>query len=112
VAVHPLRFAALYAGTSAGLYVSEDGGATWALADGLQGVEIHSISFDPATNPSRPLIYAGTASGVYKSDNDGASWARMDDGMAAPVGAVSTDPQQPTIVYAGTLSSGLFKRAQ
>lgn len=112
LAVHPQRAATLYAGTSAGLYVSEDGGANWLAVGGLGNVEVHAVSFDSAANPARPLIYVGTTSGVFKSLNDGASWVHMNDGMAASVSSVLIDPQQPSIVYAGTLSSGLFKRTQ
>lgn len=79
----------LYAGTApAGLFRSEDGGATWAPVQGLLrhpsrptwtpgagGMCLHSIQLDPA-NPRR--MYVGISSaGVFRSDDDGESWKRI-----------------------------------
>ena len=112
LAVHPQRAATLYAGSSSGLYTSEDGGSTWTPVFALRNVEVHSISFDSSANSASPLIYVGTISGVFKSANGGASWVYMNDGMAASVISVLVDPLQSATVYAGTLSTGLFKRTQ
>lgn len=112
LAVHPARPATLFAGLSTGLYRSVDAGLTWGPVTGFQGFDVLTVSFDSAANPATPLIYVGTSSGVYKSGDDGASWTYMDDGMFASVPAILVDPQQQTTVYAGTLSTGLFKRTQ
>jgi len=62
------------------IYVSRDGGATWAL-------RVDGIAADHAVNvvredPVRPgLLYAGTERGVYVSLDDGARWQPLQAGL-------------------------------
>ena len=68
---------ALFAGTSAGLRLSRDWGATWdprdpAMADGLQ-----SVGAVRAIVPLGPTIYLGGDGGLYVSDDFGRTWEKL-----------------------------------
>jgi hypothetical protein len=76
----------VYAGVDpAGLFRSEDGGATWAEMRGLNrhetrpqwnpgagGLIVHTIILDPA-NPARMFV-AISAAGIFRSDDGGTTW--------------------------------------
>ncbi len=86
---------ALYAGVEpAGLFRSDDGGATWAHLDGLQkhpsraewfpgagGLILHSIVPHPADE--RQLWIAISAAGVFHTADGGASWEARNRGTRA-----------------------------
>lgn len=112
LAVHPQSPSILFAGTTRGLYKSVDGGAVWSFIDGLEATDIHFILFDPSAVPAGSALWVGAASGTFKSTDEGAHWTHVDDGMASPVYSILVDPQQSNIVYAGTVSSGIFRRTQ
>ena len=64
----------LYAGTSAGLYISRDDGATWSLTDLTHACQAIAIR--------QNAVYAGTEMrGVFRSDNRGNTWKTKNDGF-------------------------------
>ncbi|HEX5631979.1 MAG TPA: hypothetical protein VFX50_02085 [Gemmatimonadales bacterium] len=94
---HPGRW---YAGTSPqGLFVSQDGGATWDGVEGFNGLRatapwiargqdappdgatLHSINVDPAD--PRHLYIGLSAGGVFESTDEGRSWRPLNRGCAA-----------------------------
>ncbi|MCX6086622.1 MAG: hypothetical protein NTW63_02570, partial [Caldiserica bacterium] len=76
----------IYAGTTAGVWKSRDGGATWSQGTGLSSsgilryfFGIAALAVDPV-NPS--VLYAGdsgmmTSGGLYTSVNGGDSWTKV-----------------------------------
>jgi len=120
---------------SCGIFKSTDGGTNWSPANsGLDGavILVESLAIDPQ-NPS--TVYAGTTAcfqssgspgwvegnenlcwrpGVFKTTNGGASWSSANSGLPWAsvdfgfVTALAIDPQDPSTVYAGTVS-GVFK---
>ena len=60
----------IYAGTSNGLFYSEDGGVTWNLTGNLKR-KVFSIYIDPSNSN---LILVGTDNGVYRSSDGGKSF--------------------------------------
>ncbi|MGH2521136.1 MAG: zinc-ribbon domain-containing protein [Anaerolineales bacterium] len=68
----------IYVGTdSAGVLRSDDGGATWASANGivngaLDSPRVRALVYDPATG----TLYAGTDRGLSFATNVGAGWTR------------------------------------
>jgi len=89
----------LYAGTApAGLFRSEDSGATWEPVDGLNkhksrkdwnpgagGQCLHSIQIDPH-DPDR-MYAAISAAGAFRSDDGGNKWKPINSCVAEYVGA-------------------------
>jgi hypothetical protein len=81
----------LLAGTSRGLYRTDDGGASWQAAEasgvGIGATRVLSLALDPL-KPND--IVAGTDIGVYHSQDGGRSWRPLGFGLPADlyVGAV------------------------
>ncbi len=111
-AIHPEFPSVLFAGTTTGLFKSSDGGTSWNAISDLEGIRVHFITFDPALLPFGSGMYVGTDSGVFKSLNEGGNWMPLEDGMASPVYTILVDPQQRSIVYAGTVATGIYRRTQ
>jgi hypothetical protein len=81
---NPFKTGVVLAGTrGAGASLSRDGGATWSVANGLDGRVVRAFGF------ARTLVIAGTDKGVFLSQ-DGSSWSqsglaeRSVDAIAVP----------------------------
>ncbi len=126
VAIDPSNPNHQFAATDGGLYVTSDGGTTWAKPTSatytaLDG-NVSAVVIDPATPTT---VYIGGALGstglhtVAKSLDGGSTWAAADKGIAAPGTsqrpnvALAISRSTPATLYAavGTLSLpvGLYK---
>ena len=106
----------LYAGTEpGGLFISDDGGASWSLNRGLwdhpsrqkqwfgggrDQPAIHSVVVDP--RDSNHVYIAISCAGVFESKDDGATWHPRNRGLTAdflpnPDAEVGQDPHLLTI---------------
>jgi photosystem II stability/assembly factor-like uncharacterized protein len=87
-------------GSGGGVARSDDGGASFTIASGIQGESVRAIAVwekDPS------LVVAGTLTGVFRSGDGGQSFQRV----PTPAGlrnveSVALDPQVPGTIYAGT----------
>jgi photosystem II stability/assembly factor-like uncharacterized protein len=118
--VDPEAPSTLYAGLSwyassgqAGVYKSENGGASWAAASsGLAFPTVplvNAIAVDP--HHSGVVYVAPYQNGLFKSVDGGASWAESDTGMGkVDIFAVAVDPTDSTKVYVAAVE-GVYKSA-
>jgi len=66
----------LFAGTSNGVFLSTDGGASWTLANNnLKNIGISAF----VRNES--FIYAGTNKGIFRSADEGNNWTQINNGL-------------------------------
>jgi photosystem II stability/assembly factor-like uncharacterized protein len=72
LAIDPFNPQVLLAGTSAGLFRSANGGASWTLQDTTQVP--YSLAFDPN---HRGYAYSGGDTGLIKSIDDGSTWNQV-----------------------------------
>jgi photosystem II stability/assembly factor-like uncharacterized protein len=88
--------------TDGGLFVSNDGGATWNAESAMKGQSIRAL----VSSPSDPKVFvAGTLKGVYKSVDSGATWKLISPEGSMElheVESIAIDPKDPKIIYAGT----------
>jgi len=94
------------AGTSQGLFRSDDRGLTWSPLAGLPSTDVNLALFNPA-NPDQ--IYAGSDGdqgngGVFRSLDRGASWSTFGLGLPVKprVTALALQPLNPAQVVAAT----------
>ena len=97
-----------------GFVRSDDRGQSWSLAG--EGLPVNteenypalsSLTVDPRLSS---LVYVGSASGVYRSTDGGRHFAAMGTGLEADdVATIVVDPTDPSRVYAGVISLGVFR---
>ncbi len=68
---HILVGAWVLGSTEGGLYVSKDGGVTWAIDAEMRGQSIRALT-DAPSDPK--ILVAGTLKGVYRSMDGGEHW--------------------------------------
>ena len=112
------RYDQAYADGRFGIFVSNDGGRSWANTGMPWRTVPTTYSIDPgnpsvtvALDPQNPgTVYAATGgSGVFKSSDRASSWNAVNSGLSATeVHSTAFDPQHPGTIFAGT-NAGLFK---
>jgi photosystem II stability/assembly factor-like uncharacterized protein len=98
----------ILAGTSEGLYISDDGGTQWVrIFRGIGNLEdsIFSIAVHPVHSE---IIFIGTGSGLYRTDNKGKDWSRENNLPASQVRSIAIDNLGANIIYTAT-SKGIYR---
>lgn len=95
------------AGTSAGVFSSGDGGASWQ-AMGLPTLSVYAL----AASPAKPgALFAGTSEGVFYTADSGMNWTAWNDGLVSrEVRCLHIPAASPGMLLVGTKASGLFSR--
>ncbi|HEY1251972.1 MAG TPA: hypothetical protein VGH97_12340 [Thermoanaerobaculia bacterium] len=87
--------------TSAGIFVSDNGGASWAQRSDLVG---GSLAVDP--RDSSRLYWSGRDERVLVSDDEGLHWYESDTGLRSTTQlGVCVDPADPSRVFAALAGS-------
>ncbi len=99
----------MIAGTSAGVFLTDDGGKTWHLSGTrIEGFrQIESVAIDP-DEPND--LFVGTWHLGYRSIDFGKTWTMNDSGMItdSDVFSISIDERNPKTVYASACT-GLYR---
>jgi hypothetical protein len=114
--IDPIRPRGLYAGTSDGVFRSNDGGASWQpSSSGLE--RCSTVVTALAIDPRDPFVlFAGVykaafndvgCMGVFKSVNGGATWESTDS-PRIHVSSLAVDPTNSSVVYASAQNGGYF----
>lgn len=105
--IDPCRPARLFAGTTATLFRSDDGAASWQpIAPELEGQTVFAV----LTACGAPnVLLAGSTNGLYRSSNGGATWTAAAGLERTTVTAIARDPRQPGRLWAGTKYRGLYQ---
>jgi photosystem II stability/assembly factor-like uncharacterized protein len=101
VAIDPRVPKTIFAGTSAGVFKSVNGGVTWSPANtGLPVTSVTTVAIDPAAPQT---LYVGTeSSGVFKSTDEGSTWSSVSAGLPdLSVSVLVIDPTSARSLYAG-----------
>lgn len=78
----------LFVGTSAGVFVSIDGGATWSFVNGIGTLNVEQIALSPHFSTDRTLFVA-TSFGLFRSTDGGTTWHKV---LNVPVWSVMVSP--------------------
>jgi len=85
-----------------GIFISQDGGLTWASQPDMRGQSVLALAIAPSDPKS---MVAGTLQGVFRSQDSGAHWQRIspeDNKEIHEVQSLAIDPTDPGIIYVGT----------
>lgn len=108
VIIDPKDSSFVFAAGPFGIFKSDDGGASWSMANkGLYRSGISAFVIDTQT-PS--TLYAATDEGVFRSNNSGDKWEIIGSNNVRlkHVDALAVDPNNSSILYAAS-AFGLLK---
>ena len=109
VKVSPSPANRAYSATFRGLFVSDDGGQSWAP---LPVNRSHEEVFSVAVHPTDPgVVVAGRRDGLWETQDGGRSWTPLPyptPGPYVPL-AVAISRSQPNVVYLATARDGVYK---
>jgi len=100
----------LAAGTSKGVFLTNDGGVTWHRISSIKDPEMQEITalaFDPADSKT---LYAGTPHLPWKTLDGGATWHSIHTGLIddSDIFSIRVDPARPQLVLASACS-GIYR---
>ncbi len=91
----------LIAGTSGGIYRSDNDGTSWQESNtGLDNKNVVALVLNGTS------LFAGTLGGIYRSDDNGASWQLADPGAKTSVAALVVSGSS---VFAGIFGKGIYR---
>jgi photosystem II stability/assembly factor-like uncharacterized protein len=85
-----------------GLYISNDGGASWESDADMRGQSIRALT---AASSDPKIVVAGTLKGVYRSTDGGEHWQLISPEGSQEiheVESIAIDPANSQTIYAGT----------
>ncbi|MFA6429613.1 MAG: YCF48-related protein [Patescibacteria group bacterium] len=109
MAFDPQDAQAVYMGSAEnGLFVSLDGGDSWAVSKGLSSGKVQAVSVDPK---DKCTVYVAKANQVLKTANCGRDWNQVffDERVDKIFTAVVVDWFNSNIVYAGTNAGDILR---
>lgn len=110
LAMSPANPGVIAAGTSKGVFLSADAGATWnriSAETDVEMQEITALAFDPIDTRT---IYAGTPHLPWKTTDGGATWKSISTGLIddSDIFSIRVDPNRPQLIFASACS-GIYR---
>jgi photosystem II stability/assembly factor-like uncharacterized protein len=110
LAFSPAHAEVIAAGTSKGVFLTVDAGATWKRISSETDVEMQDITalaFDPG---DALTLYAGTPHLPWKTTDGGATWHSISTGLVddSDIFSIRVDPSHPQLVFASACS-GIYR---
>lgn len=110
LAFSPGHAEVIAAGTSKGVFLTIDAGATWKRISPATDVEMQDITalaFDPANTRT---LYAGTPHLPWKTTDGGETWHSISTGLVddSDIFSIRVDPSRPQLVFASACS-GIYR---
>jgi photosystem II stability/assembly factor-like uncharacterized protein len=110
LAISPANADVIAAGTSKGVFLTVDAGATWNRVSSETDVEMQDITalaFDPT---DARTLYAGTPHLPWKTTDGGATWRSISTGLVddSDIFSIRVDPTRPQLVFASACS-GIYR---
>ena len=102
----------IYAGTGAGLWISDDDGGTWMTTtaiDTINGISIGALAVIPQT-PDTILVASTGSAGVFRSLDRAGTWAPANNGLTdTDVTGLIVSPLVTGLVVVSTDGGGIFR---
>ena len=109
IAINQKDPSVLYAGTTGGIYRSDDETASWKkINNGLipetelmaaMALGVNAIALDPV---DPVIVYAGTTKGLFRTANKGEQWERIGDTLPDPfISSILIHPTETSLIYIG-----------
>jgi photosystem II stability/assembly factor-like uncharacterized protein len=110
LALSPALSTTMAAGTSKGVFISPDAGASWrriSRENDIEMQDITALAFDPADPHT---LYAGTPHLPWKTTDSGESWHSIATGLIddSDIFSIRVDPKDPRLVFASACS-GIYR---
>jgi len=103
VYIDPTNYKRVYAGTTEGLYVSENEGRSWALLTS-KDITVNAVQVDPSNN--RRILLGTEYQGMLRSEDGGKTWLPSNDGFIhKQISWIQFDQEEKGHILAG-LHSG------
>ncbi|MCI0507083.1 MAG: hypothetical protein L0Z73_13380 [Gammaproteobacteria bacterium] len=99
----PNTYGAAHNYPGAGVYVSNDAGATWALKSSVANRRTTQVLVDP---DDELLVYVAGPGGFESSSDGGNSWTMLKTGV---VSDAVLDPNDPAVIYICVHNDGVYK---
>jgi photosystem II stability/assembly factor-like uncharacterized protein len=115
LAASPTSSGRLIVGTQNGVWLTTNGGASWAATNLVaaspivEGPDVRAVAFAPS-DATRAYAAENGPGGMWRSVDSGAHWTSSVVGITDTfLVAVAVDPTSPNTVYAGSYHGQLFK---
>jgi photosystem II stability/assembly factor-like uncharacterized protein len=110
LAMSPVNYGTLAAGTSKGVFVSVDRGATWRRISAENDPEMHDITALAFDSADTNVLYAGTPHLPWKTTDGGVTWHSISRGLVddSDIFSIRVDPTHPQLVFASACS-GIYR---
>jgi photosystem II stability/assembly factor-like uncharacterized protein len=99
----------LYAGTTSGVLISQDGGSTWSIS--ASGLPLEIMVWDiEVDQKNQNVVYVSSENaGVFLSKDGGSTWTQLNTGLAYRLARPLALSSDGSVLYLGTWGNGVWR---